>query len=170
MSRAGCSPATDHQVVVENKGLTLCCCWGSECLQAKGHPGPLTESATGREQGWELQLGTKPPTCPGSGRGLAWIYLESLGQRVRRQRSGGGCWEAKNTSLLREQEEQAGRVGWGRGKGAERCEQRGVSAWGGAARAPGEVETVHAVIQLHAEGVTSGGVSMQTTSTHIPRH
>lgn len=43
-------------------------------------------------------------------------------------------------------------MGWGRGEGSERCEQRGVSAWGGAARAPGEVETVHAVIQLHAEG------------------
>lgn len=66
-------------------------------------------------------MGTKPPTCPGPGRGLAQIYLESLGHWVRRQRPGGGRWKAKNTSLLREQEEQTAQSwGWGVGEGAER--------------------------------------------------
>lgn len=60
------------------------------------------KSATGREQGRELQLGTKPPACPGPRRGLAQIYLESLGHRVRRQWPGGGCREAQSASLPRE--------------------------------------------------------------------
>lgn len=128
------------------------------------------KSATGREQGRELQLGTKPPTCPGPGRDLAWIYLESLGHRVRRQRPGGGCREAKNTSLQREPEEQTGRTeGWGGWEHRDRCGRRGVSAWGGQPGPQGQWGTMHAALQLHAEGVTSGGASMQTTSTHT-RH
>lgn len=83
------------------------------------------KSATGREQGRELQLGAKPPTCPGPGRDLAWIYLESLGHRVRRQWPGGGCREAKNTSLLREPEEQTGRTGWGGGAQRQMWAERG---------------------------------------------
>ena len=87
-------------------------------------------------------MGTKPPTCPGPGLGLAQIYLESLGHRVRRQRPGRRGREAKSTSLLREQEEQTGR---GRGREQkDRCGQRGVSAQGWTARAPGAVGAVHA--------------------------
>lgn len=37
--------------------------------------------------------------------GLAQIYLESLGHRVRRQRPGGGGRKAESTNLLRGQEE-----------------------------------------------------------------
>lgn len=103
----------------QGRRLTLCCFWGSECLKAEGHPGPLMQSNTGREQGRELQLGTKPPACPEPGWGLAQIYLESLGHRVRRQRPGGGCREAKSTSLLREPQ-GADRHTVGSGEGAER--------------------------------------------------
>ena len=121
VSLADCSPTTDHQMVVETKAGGSPFATSGEYLKAEGHPGPLVKSATGREQGGELQSGTKPPTCPGPGQGLAQIYLESLGHRVRRQRPGGRGREAKGTSLLKEQEEQTGRVGGGGvGEGAER--------------------------------------------------
>lgn len=59
-------------------------------------------------------------------------------------------------------------MGEGEGEQRDRCRQRGVSTQGGAARTLGVVGAVHAVIQLHAEGVTRGGMDMQTTSAHSP--
>lgn len=147
-SLAGCSPATDQQVVVETKagGSPFAAAGrGSECQEAEGHPSPDRRAPPAGNRGEDCN--GAPSLPPPLGQGGAWsgFTWSLLGTGSGGSGLEGGAGKPRTLGCRESGRGRQAGPGGGRREHRDRCGQRAVSAGrgsrggagGGAVRASG---------------------------------